>query len=82
MPADYEHPLLGVLQKISLQLDDVVERLESLEQLARVQGATVGEDFGDARARIARERTDAAGEQEHAIDAVRRSLSEHDLVAE
>ncbi len=71
-----------MLQKISSQLDDVVERLESLEQLARAQGAPVGEDVDDARTRIARERSDAAGEQEHAIDAVRRSLSERDSVAE
>ena len=70
-----------MLQKISSQLDGVAERLESLEQLARAQGAPVGEDLGDARARIARERTDAAGDNEHAIDAVRRSLSEQDPVA-
>ena len=82
MPADYEHQLLGMLQRISSQLDDVVEHLESIEQRARAQGAAVGEGFDDARARIARERIDAAGEQEHAIDAVRRSRSEHDSVAE
>jgi hypothetical protein len=82
MPADSEDPLLGTLRKISSQLDDVVQRLESIEQLARPQGATVGEDLGDARTRIARERTDSAGEQEHAIDAVRRSFSEQDAVAE
>ena len=82
MPPDAEHQLLGMMQKISSQLDDVVERLESIEHLARAQGATVGEDLGDARTRIARERTDSAAEQEHAIDAVRRSLSEQDAVAE
>ena len=82
MPGDSEGPLLDTLRKIASQLDDVVQRLESLEQLARLQSASVGEDLGDARTRIARERTDSAGEQEHAIDVVRRSFSEQDAVAE
>ena len=82
MPGDSEGPLLDTLRKIASQLDDVVQRLESLEQLARLQSASVCEDLGDARTRIARERTDSAGEQEHAIDVVRCSFSEQDAVAE
>ena len=82
MSAADERPLRGVLEKISKQLDLVVERLASVEQLLKAPGPTAGEEFDQARARIARERQDAGQEQERAIGAVQRSLAEHDLASE
>jgi hypothetical protein len=83
VPPKREQQILRILERISSQLEDVVDRLESIEQLVRAPGgAGAGEEFDEARARIARERQNAAEEQERPIDAVRRSLSEHDLISE
>ena len=76
MATGSEHPLLGVLQKISVQLAVVVARLESVEQLLTSPGRTAGEEFDEARARIARERQEATQDQERAIDAAQRTVSD------